>query len=225
MGQSYRIVNVDKRMVIDPDDFGNGRKITEWAFNLNDMVLAMMNLIAGEWKGDRVYVVGDYAARRESCELWYDTMGAVLDELNCKSLYDCSDEFTRVVPEWIRGSRVKGFASVVFCNTGDAGYRYIYNHAERQVVSLEKCPVEWIIRENRNGAARAVRIAPLPLLLAMGNGRGAGDYRDKNNSDLVGKWCATSKSIEVSKERLKSASGYSELTPDFTNGTNRTAVR
>lgn len=218
MGQYYRIINVDKKQAIHPFDFGNSQKLTEWSYDLNKMVLTLMNLLGGEWKGDRVYVVGDYADTSDPEEAWCATLDAALEELECESLYKLAHEITHIVPESIKREfeHDDGPIPVIIGCTVDNGYRYIYNHATRQFIDMTKCPIEWIWFDNEAGKARATRFAPLPLLLAMGNGRGSGDYRNASNEHLVGSWCATSASIEVSKEPLGTATNYDEFAPDFT---------
>ncbi len=57
-------------------------------------------------------------------------------------------------------------------------------------------------------------INPLPLLIAMGNGRGGGDYGNPKNDDLVGTWCDSISSIEITKEPLDHLE-YEEFHPDF----------
>lgn len=66
MGQYYKIINVDKKEYIKPWDFGCGAKLLEWGYlvsrhSSNGFVSAFRKLLSTRWKGDRVYVVGDYA--------------------------------------------------------------------------------------------------------------------------------------------------------------------
>ena len=57
-------------------------------------------------------------------------------------------------------------------------------------------------------------INPLPLLITMGNGRGGGDYGNYENEHLVGSWCDSIASVEITKEP-KDELGYEEYHPDF----------
>ena len=66
MGQYYKIVNVDKKEYFSPWDFHCGAKLLEWNYVGDDMVgnpvtNTLHYLLEDRWKGDRVYVVGDYA--------------------------------------------------------------------------------------------------------------------------------------------------------------------
>lgn len=66
MGQYYKIVNADKHEYISPWDFDCGAKLLEWGYIVsdgtgNEFISAFHYLMSKAWKGDRVYVVGDYA--------------------------------------------------------------------------------------------------------------------------------------------------------------------
>ena len=62
MGQYYIAVNIDKKEYIEPDC---GVKLMEWSYNRNPLILNLMKKLANEWKGDRVFVVGDYALSKD----------------------------------------------------------------------------------------------------------------------------------------------------------------
>ena len=66
MGQYYMIVDVDKKEYISPWTYDCGAKLLEWGYivsdgSANSFVSAFNYLLEHRWKGDRVYVVGDYA--------------------------------------------------------------------------------------------------------------------------------------------------------------------
>ena len=222
MGQYYRIVNLDKRQQMIPEEYGNGFKLMEWAYNKNLMVHALMNLMANRWKGDRVYVVGDYADLYDPNEPCHNALRKAMEEIDGVSLYrHARIDFERVLPEPEKASplhEIRIGPPVSFrMSTADIGYRYIYNHALRQVVDLRHCPVEWIWYDEDAAKAAVEKVAPLPLLIAVGNGRGGGDYQSiYPGYELVGSWCDTVTSIEITKEPLRSAIDYSELIPNFT---------
>lgn len=79
--------------------------------------------------------------------------------------------------------------------------RYLVNYDKNKFVDLEKCPKdndEW-------------QVHPLPVLTADSNGRGSGDYSDKNNP-LVGSWYNDLIGFEREKpENLE------EIQPNFTD--------
>lgn len=209
MGQYYKIVNVDKKEFLEPWSFNNGAKLTEWSYDRNPMVLAMMNLLAGDWKGDRVFVVGDYAEDDDVNEPCYETLRDLINELGIR------DEVVDSYPDSVYKYATRNYEKVYFY-TVDLGYRYIYNHALKQVIYLEKCPIEWTWLDKEEKKAYITKFAPLPLLLAMGNGRGGGDYYKGNNGfEYVGSWCSTVSDIEVTRETIEGIE-YEEFAPDFT---------
>lgn len=218
MGQYYKIINIDTRQKLEPFDYDNGMKLTEWSYDRNLMVLAMMNLLREEWKGDRVYVVGDYADADDMTETWMQTYKDALESINSKdTLYHAAKDFERIAPadpakrfklEWKSPEREEP------ADIEDHGLRYIYNHATKQVIDLNDCPVEW--EWEHEGKKEVTKFAPLPLLLAMGNGRGGGDYWPEKNRNLVGTWCETSQSVEVTAEPIADCLDYKVFKPDFT---------
>ena len=54
MGQYYIVANIDKKEYMRSN---GGVKLMEWSYNRNDLILNLMNKLANEWKGDRVYIV------------------------------------------------------------------------------------------------------------------------------------------------------------------------
>ena len=92
-------------------------------------------------------------------------------------------------------------------DTEDHGIRYLYNHALKEYVDLKHCPVS---------EEDTACIAPLPLLLTIGNvGDAALDLAPEDDGfEHMGKWCATVRSLEVSREPLPGIA-YPEFRPNF----------
>lgn len=202
MGQYYMIVNADKRERIKPYALGTGMKLMEWSYNRTSVVLALMNKIAEDWAGDRVYVVGDYAAADNPNEKCYKALSCLIEEFGSDEIYQYADENFEDVSKK--------------CDTEYRGYRYIYNHATRQVIDLEKCPVEWAWYDAEAGEGAVSSIAPLPLLIAMGNDRGGGDFHSGHRGyGYVGRWCDTVEYVEVRKDPIP-GNDYKKFAPDFT---------
>ena len=219
MGQYFEIINVDKRQVICPHNYDNGLKLMEWAYDKNAVVMAMVNLMADAWKGDRVYVVGDYADNEDENEIWVSTYNEILTELHrpgdSKTCFEWED-FAHIMPDanlqnWQHRTVLTAEDKA---DITDYEYRYFYNHATKQVVDLEKCPVVWTYTDRKTGQEVPVRISPLALLLAMGNGRGGGDYRGPH-LELLGSWCATVQNIEITQEPIDACANYEDFCPDF----------
>lgn len=201
MGQYYKIVNVDKEEMLYPFKFNCGLKLMKWAYANNPMVLALYNLLATSWKGDRVYVIGDYADFSVPSECWYKPLKALFYEKGIEDLYTYAAEYFLDVSE--------------YTDRENNCYQYIYNHALKVYIDLNKCPIEDAKSFGKYSFVTFTRISPLPLLLAMGNGRGGGDFANcMNGFKYVGTWCNTVQSIEISKSILP-VNGYTEFNPDF----------
>ncbi len=193
MGQYYTVANMDKKEVLCIEGKFIGGKLLEISETASDS-LAILNQIAGAWKGDTVFLVGDYADLSDTDEPFFRALRTWTDKLHLtESLYHhVRDNFTQIDG-----------------NTEEQGYRFIYNHARKEYIDILHCPdccdgTDW----------RQGYIAPLPLLIAMGNGRGGGDYYNYGNDKLVGTWCDSIASVEITKEPMDEL-GYEEIHPDF----------
>ena len=83
--------------------------------------------------------------------------------------------------------------------------KFALNHSKKQVVNLNGCPAD----------SKGVKINPLPILCAEGNGRGGGDYSGFA-MDFVGYWARNI--IETVKVKKDIPTGYTEINPDFLMG-------
>ena len=194
MSQCYIIADIDRKEMLDPSNFGQSMELTKFAFRDNPLVMALMNLMGRSWKGDRVYVIGEHADKTPK-EPWAKTHQALTKDLGCDK--------DRNLLNWCLDCCVS-LSPVKACSE-DLGWRYIFNHATKQFIDLEHCPP---FKKEVQTA-----LAPLPILLAMGNVSGRGDYYGVNHH-LVGCWCSTSEFIEVRKTRFP-GEDYSELLPNF----------
>lgn len=210
MGQYYVVVNIDKKEYIKPDC---GVKLMEWSYNRNPLVLNLMKKLANEWKGDRVFVVGDYALSKDRIDTDkkpaekdydYDVLEKIEKELN---IYDKKDRGYNIT---LYGFAYDNFKEDKLENLDDEEYRYIYNHNKKEFIDLNHCPLAWLYKEKGN--YKQVKVSPLSLLLALGNGMGGGDYSG-NNHNMVGKYIQDVDKLEITKEPLKV--DYSEFKPEF----------
>jgi len=206
MGQYYKVINIDKKEYMRPNC---GLKLMEWSYNRNPLILNLMEKLANEWKGDRVFVVGDYAVAHDIELDSYDrkTLENIEQELGIfykkengyyKSIYGFVDE---------------NFKEIELEKLENEEYKYIYNHNKKEYIDLEHCPLAWLYVEK--GKYQAVRIAPISLALALGNGMGGGDYWG-NNEELVGMFLNDVRSLEITKEPLNL--DYKEVRPEFYEG-------
>ncbi|MGB4090940.1 MAG: hypothetical protein WBK46_03220 [Ruminococcus flavefaciens] len=194
MGQYYYIANMDKKEYLLVNRRAPGRKLLEIAMDRN-AAQAILNRIAEEWKGDHVFLVGDYADLDDKKVIYFDTLREWCDRLHTPyTLYDYIDEnFTGVEGE-----------------ITDKGYRFIYNHEKKEYIDILHCPTY----HTDDSGWMQNHISPLALLIAMGNGRGGGDYYNRENDKLVGSWCSSIASVEITREPIDDL-GYTEIHPDF----------
>lgn len=200
MGQYYLIANMDKKEYIESNRF---LKLMEWSYNRNPVVLKLEELLHEQWKGDRVYVIGDYA---DSENFGYHT--DIVKKLE--------KEFLNEDESSLYFHIANHFKNVEYDENIHNDYRYIFNHNKKQYVDMEHCPLEMMLGAFKDhGKWYHATIAPLPLLLALGNGLGGGDYFG-NNKYLVGSWVEDSRHLEISEKMLFPE--YKELQPDFYEG-------
>ena len=128
MGQYYIAVNVDKKEFIHPHHYDNGLKLMEWSYVGNKFSTALLNLLKNRWKGDRVYVVGDYADLSDDSEIWYDGLKKLSEELGTDDLYDYAEaNFHHLPASKVAHKRLPG--------------RYIYNTLDKTYIDLKHAPV------------------------------------------------------------------------------------
>ena len=204
MGQYYKVINIDKKEYMRAD---GGVKLMEWSYNLNPLILNLINKMANEWKGNRVYVVGDYAVSSDDEESYdYKKLVELEKDLgiyNKKdsqgykiSIYDLADKYKKIDLKDMENEE----------------YKYIYNHNKKQYINLEHCPLAWLYKDKSMKKYETVRISPVSLLLTLGNGRGGGDYRGHNDC-LIGYYLDDVTNLEITKEQLNN--DYTEFRPEF----------
>lgn len=207
MGQYYKVINIDKKEYMRPE---YGLKLMEWSYNKNSLILNLMKKLANEWKGDRVFVVGDYAVSDDYDKSYdYKKLVEIEKELG---IYKETDNESYSISLYHYADN--NFKQIPLENIKNEEYKYIYNHNKKQYVDLEHCPLAWLYKDD-NDKFIEIKIAPISLLLALGNGRGGGDYRT-NNKFLVGNYINDVKDLEITKEPLDN--DYTELRPEFYEG-------
>ena len=208
MGQYHMIVNVDKKEYLRSN---GGLKLLEWGYLENPMNLTLLDNLTKNWKGDRVYVVGDYGNSKDVYS------------------YECSKIFSGLEKEFELCDKDGNINNSIYnlaydkfkeidlkSNLKIDNYRYIYNHDTKQYIDLKHCVpanfnYDFFKYKNKIGY---MAIAPLPLLLSLSNGLGGGDYYEGcHNHNLVGAWINNTKSLEVRKDKLDN--NYEELLPEF----------
>lgn len=214
MGQYFKIINVDKKQQMKPFDFDNFCKLMEFSYEGNTFISSLYKLLEKEWKGNRVYVTGDYDDDINTCDTdksYFETYLQLEREFNTASLYHLSDEWKKLYKKNIDISSKEP-------------YIRIYNTETKQFIDLTTLPVEWICKggiDEKTGEfykPEILSISPLPLLITFGNGAGGSYYsEDEYKMSLVGTWCKYTKGIVVSKEIIKEyEDSFEEFRPDFT---------
>ncbi len=213
MGQYHVIINVDKKEYLSSN---GGLKLLEWGYLKNPMNLTLLDKLSKDWKGDRVYVVGDYGNSQDVYS------------------YECSKIFSGLEKEFELCDKDGMINNSMFNIAYDKfkeiplkenlkieNYRFIYNHDAKQYIDLNHCvPADFDYDFFKyKDKIEYMAIAPLPLLISLSNGLGGGDYHEGcHNYNLVGSWSNNTKSLEVRKNKLDN--NYEELLPEFQEGKN-----
>lgn len=206
MGQYYKIVNLTKEEYIEPESF----KLMEFAWVGNPTTDLLTCLMSADgcyktpeeesdfgkresWAGDEVVVVGDYA-----------TDGSCLGWLEQKTCYDGEDLYDDAGRMFKDVSKRFEYARP---------YRYAVNKTKGVYIDRYAGPVQYVTVED-SGNVRVSRIDPLTLLLAVGNGRGGGDYayHARTCTSDVGTWVGD----DIVCDDRKPGDAYSESNIVFT---------
>lgn len=179
MGQYYRTLLVfedGSERCATAHDYDNGVKLMEHSWVGNDFVNAILGAI--EDNPARVAWVGDYST------------DSIKDGCNLGNGFITSrSQFEKVYSRTWSGGRGKGVRALPKTDKQydfgmDSKDCYIVNKTKRCFVDLER-----YIKENsvhKYGGIWAIN--PLPLLTAVGNGLGGGDFRGPTGMEQVGTW-------------------------------------
>lgn len=202
MGQYYKVINIDKKEYMESV---GGLKLMEWSYNRNPLVLNLMRKLANDWKGDRVFVVGDYAVSVDDEESYdYKKLVEIEKDLD---IYGKKKDGYNVS---LYGYAYDNFKEIPLEKIEDEEYKYIYNHNKKQYIDLSHCPLAWLYKDKNQYFQ--VKVAPISLLLALGNGRGGGDYSG-NNEAFIGAYLDDIQNLEITKEKL--SNDFTEFRPEF----------
>lgn len=181
MGQYYKPICLDTKEYIESWDSGAGAKLMESCYIGNEYIGKIMKLLTKgqSWHKKRMVFAGDYYGGKDS------------PEDNDKCWYAIASKKYRNLGDMIM--------PIVPLTQEEVEKSFIVNHTEKTYVDLS------LVLPDQYG----YKINPLTLLLALGNGRGGGDYQGEY-MDLVGSWAKCKISVEF--ERPK---GYLEIFPCF----------
>lgn len=176
MGQYYTAVLSAKNnrfLCAHPHTFGgNGAKLTEHSWIGNYFVSGVLRKLTGNPR--RVWWLGDYATQ-ENYKSSYSLSDSQKEQAE-DTYSHCSGKtvgaFTSIMP-----GQIPGWNSWTFDNY------YLINWDKKSYVRLKPAdPDRW-------------ELCPLPLLTAVGNGKGGGDYFGVN-AEYVGIWAGDRISVK-----------------------------
>lgn len=202
MGQYYKAIVLGPksltkkeliRLWMSPYAYGNGSKLMEHSYIGNSYVESFEFLLSPEGRAymSRVVWAGDYADEEP---VPTGTQEPKQDEeKEAQNLYSLAadDESDETIGNLLLQPPKRSTTK----------YRYIVNHDKKQYVDKQKVKPDAEHHE--------LRIHPLPLLTAEGNGRGGGDFRGRDE-DKVGIWARDVISVEE-----QPPPDYTELEVDF----------
>ena len=166
---------------VSPYDYDNGAKLMEHSYIGNSFVEAVEFLLIDDGEGNK----GRWSGNKI---VWAGDY-ANAEPLSGNNLYSLAEE----------KDKLKMLIEAVPEN-----YHYLVNWDKKQFVDKTKCnPINgvWNIK--------GLKIHPLPLLTADGNGRGGGDYNGEG-IDYVGTWAKDR--ISLMKEIPED---FTEIRPNF----------
>ena len=196
MGERFDWVNVDKKEYLCPLDFDLGDGLHASMFKENDLLRALRELLATDWKGCRVLFLGDECEATDSIptEL-YELLPRRTEEPGCVSYRNVSGLF-KASEEWVRkgieyyldawnrrdfsvsndyGIDVQDPYSGLFLREGKT-FRYTLNHTKKLGYSLTETKILF-----QNGT-QSNSLDPLPLLLGCGRTADPGPWL----GDIIG---------------------------------------
>jgi hypothetical protein len=181
MGQYYIAINSDTMEWIQPHDFDNGAKLMEHSYLTNNFVEAVEFLLLDD---------GEDKSRWAGQRIVWAGDYADPEAKEGETLYESSQDKDKL------GMLIEAIPP---------NYYYLVNWDRQEFVDKTKCkPI------NGNWNVNEMKVHPLPLLTAEGNGRGGGDYHG-NSMELIGTWARDR--ISVMKEP---PIGFTEIIPNFT---------
>lgn len=191
MGEYYNWVNVDRKEYICPADFDYGNKSRESCHRESEVLRALRNLLENEWRGCRIFWLGDEKGLPEDCsnilfstikkhcdEIGYagDMFGTVCETyINVSGLFKSAEKSVReeigyYLEEIARGNRNERNEYGIDPNRPVEGLflregkdvRYIINYSKKVCYSFEKTKILYKDGEENNF------VDPLPILLGYG---------------------------------------------------------
>lgn len=183
MGQYYKPINIESMEWVYSHDYGDGLKLMEHSYVGNKFVGVVMQLMTkgNRWHKKPIVWCGDYY-NDEGEEPYY----SYLQPYHKLEPDECMDDNKQKRAILINHTK-KEYARF---------YSFPLDELKKQIVDRLEGNKEWVIN-------------PLPLLTALGNGRGGGDY-EGTDMDKIGIWAGDVLSVEFDIPE-----GFKELKINF----------
>ena len=169
-------------------DYGNGLKLMEHSYIGNNFVGVVMKLLSkgGDWYKTPLVWCGDY-----------------FTEDGEENYYNKVTDDTKIKPkEWMKEKEQR---KSILVNHTKKEYVFVSEEDYKGLSDVKKAnKMLKVIEEEDND----MNIHPLPLLTALGNGRGGGDFHGEN--ELIGYWARDTISVET-----EIPENYKELKVNF----------
>ena len=178
-------------------DYDNGLKLTEHSYCGNNFVETIMAQLLN--KPGRLAWIGDYHSDGDFAELNPD-----LPEIIEKKFYAHYKCFTSPGYEYCcKGKHIKYYNKPE--EVKERQGRFIINHDKQCYIDMEEYEKNNLTCTEDNDW----HFHPIPLLTAVGNGRGGGDFSGIGEED-VGCWAG-----DLLEVRNVKPNGYQDVTEDF----------
>ena len=196
MGQYYTPVLKDKKNNFEyyySHDYDNGLKLMEHSYISNDFVESIVKRLLNNPM--RIAWVGDYAEEEDFVK--NSTHKDLIDFVNVERNNDIFK---------------KGKFNPVK-DMENSSSLFMINHTKKIYIDMSFYLASNIVSDKSKwNYGRCVH--PLPLLTALGNGKGGGDYRGPNK-ELVGTWAGDLIEFVGCKTWYEKYKDYTEFNPQF----------
>lgn len=194
MGQYYKPISLDKKEWLYSHNFDAGLKLMEHSYIGNDLLDAVEILLIpeGRWHKTRIVWAGDYADKEDVDSEFFRLYKGEIDN-NSPNLYQIMNEengFNNLDPYTIHQFKEENKIDL-------KEFPFILNHTEKTYIDKRLIEKDHTWTDPREGIDYDIKIHPLPLLTAEGNGRGGGDFHEGGiGYEYIGQWARAIISIE-----------------------------
>lgn len=170
MGQYYRptIINKDGIETFYAHNYQNGLKLMEHSWVGNFLVQAVVTRLLNN--PSMVFWWGDYVETSD-----------ISKEIAGRALFDYR---VSIDNKFVKDVNNNVYDKDIISETNFSHPNYIINHTKKVYLDLDDCTTSHGFASDEDDWV----VHPLPLLTAVGNGRGCGDYFSDTDKQYVGTW-------------------------------------